>query len=113
MGRMEGHEGVVEDTGDVWQAFSSLLERPTMVAEQLTLLEARVFSRIEYSELLHQRWSKRSMHELAPNIVRVTERFNRVAAAVAQLCIESYDESSKAHLKVFKKFVKVAKVRTA
>ena len=86
-----------------------LLDNMSLLAEQMTLIEAELYSRIEYTELLKQRWSRKDAAKAAPRIVQVTEHFNKVAQWVCTEILAAYNDSTKAHLRVFKQFVALAK----
>jgi hypothetical protein len=49
------------------------------VADQLTLIDLEIFSRIEIIELIGQKWVKESSQVLARNVVLLITRVNRIA----------------------------------
>ena len=56
-----------------------LLDTPAVqIAQQLTLIDARMLRRIQGKELLAQAWSKDSLKPTAPNVVSILERLNHV-----------------------------------
>lgn len=58
---------------------------PDLVAEQLTSMDHRTLLAVRPIEWRYQNWSKRP--QLAPNLARLTDRFNRVSAWCAQLIL--------------------------
>ncbi|KAI9011465.1 ras guanine nucleotide exchange factor domain-containing protein [Gaertneriomyces semiglobifer] len=76
--------GEHERTGGVWRYGSE------EIARQLTILEHGYFADILPSELLNQSWSKGDASEKAPNIIKLTRRFNAVACWCAKVWIFSF-----------------------
>ncbi|KAG8236635.1 hypothetical protein J437_LFUL019237 [Ladona fulva] len=63
---------------NVYTRQSSLLDfKSERVAEQMTLLDASLFARIEIPEVLI--WAKEQNEERSPNLTRFTEHFNKMA----------------------------------
>lgn len=61
---------------------------PRDIAMQLTLLDFEVFSRIEPKELLGKSWAQaESKERLAPNIIALTNRFNKLCNWVATVIV--------------------------
>jgi len=52
-------------------------------ARQLTLLEASIFRKIAHTEFHHLNWKKEDGKKIAPNILKLVERFNQVSYWVA------------------------------
>jgi hypothetical protein len=61
---------------------------PEELARQLTLLEFDLFSNIMPHEFLNQGWTKSDSDLRAPNIMKLTQRFNNVALWVAKSVLE-------------------------
>ena len=70
---------------------------PLEWARQLTLLEARLFGRLEPRELLRCAWSKSDKHARAPHVLELTAHFNRVADWVASSVLAPSDVADRAH----------------
>lgn len=51
---------------------------PAMVAQQLTLVDHKLFSKIEFQEFFNCSWTKEQKNELSPNLVKFIDRFNQV-----------------------------------
>jgi hypothetical protein len=68
-----------------------LFENVTLLAEQLTLIEAELFCRMEYPELLKQNWAKKDAATKAPRLLGITEHFNKVCfeynCESARMCV--------------------------
>uniref|UniRef100_A0A6B2L6A9 Ras-GEF domain-containing protein n=1 Tax=Arcella intermedia TaxID=1963864 RepID=A0A6B2L6A9_9EUKA len=60
---------------------------PVDIAEQLTLLDLEIFSRIELSELIGQRWVKESTQILSSNVVQLICKVNRLAFWVGTMIL--------------------------
>lgn len=57
---------------------SSLLDlKSSNIAEQMTLLDAELFQKIEISEILL--WAQEQCEERSPNLTRFTEHFNKMS----------------------------------
>lgn len=52
---------------------------PLILARQLTLIESKLFCAITKEELLHKNWNQDDKQTLAPNIINVTNHFNKVS----------------------------------
>jgi len=52
---------------------------PADAARQLTLLESAIFRRIAHTEFHHLNWKKEDGKKIAPNILKLVERFNQVS----------------------------------
>lgn len=56
----------------------SLLDlKSSNIAEQMTLLDAELFQKIEISEILL--WAQEQCEERSPNLTRFTEHFNKMS----------------------------------
>ena len=60
------------------------------IAEQLTLLDAELLSRIELTELLT--WTKEQNEEAGVNLSRFTEHFNKVSFWARTRILEQTDQ---------------------
>lgn len=100
-------------------AFVSMSKRPeelatfdkisaTQLAEQLTFLEHLIFSKIPAHEFLNLSWMKSDKNVRAPNILRVTKRFNETSSLVASEILKHQSPSARAT--VIEKWVAVAEV---
>jgi len=74
------------------------------LAEQLTLIEWTMFSKIGDAELHHLNWKKQN--SLAPNVTAMTERFNKVSYWVSTEIVMQTDLRKRAVL--LKKFIDIA-----
>eukprot|EP01105_Mastigella_eilhardi_P025274 TRINITY_DN6828_c0_g1_i3.p1 TRINITY_DN6828_c0_g1~~TRINITY_DN6828_c0_g1_i3.p1 ORF type:complete len:896 (-),score=230.67 TRINITY_DN6828_c0_g1_i3:1362-3956(-) len=83
---------------------------PLEVAQQMALLEWKIFVKIECKEFLGQGWSKRKLREggscTSPNIVNMTERFNRVSAWVATQLVTC--ENLQTRVRLFMRLLAIA-----
>jgi hypothetical protein len=85
----------------------SLFDWPTIeIARQLTLIEYRMFSRIEPKECLNQSWQEENNQTDAPNIFQMIHWFNRVSLYVAT-CIISCN-AAKNRVKMIEKAIRLA-----
>jgi len=65
------------DVGDI-NKVNTILVKSTAeeLADQITLMDYRLFSRIEPRECVHQRWKNKNNKKLAPNILALIQQFN-------------------------------------
>jgi len=68
----------------------------TQIAEQLTFLEHLIFSKIPAHEFLNLSWMKSDKNVRAPNILRVTKRFNETSSLVASEILRRQSPSARA-----------------
>jgi len=80
----------------------------TQLAEQLTFLEHLIFSKIPSHEFLNLSWMKSDKNVRAPNILRVTKRFNETSSLVASEILRRQSPSARAT--VIEKWAAVAEV---
>ncbi|KAJ8300665.1 hypothetical protein KUTeg_022184 [Tegillarca granosa] len=73
------------------------------IAEQMTLLDAELFQKIEIPEILL--WAKEQSEELSPNLTQFTEHFNKMSFwCRTQILIQ---EEAREREKYFIKFIKI------
>jgi hypothetical protein len=87
---------------------------PVEVAQQLTLIEHDIFKDIQDVEFHHLNWKKEDpkvRRRLAPNILRMVERFNTVSFWVATEIVMKTD--IKERVTALKKFISVAEALAA
>eukprot|EP01125_Pyxidicula_operculata_P022034 TRINITY_DN883_c3_g2_i4.p1 TRINITY_DN883_c3_g2~~TRINITY_DN883_c3_g2_i4.p1 ORF type:complete len:733 (+),score=160.94 TRINITY_DN883_c3_g2_i4:116-2314(+) len=63
--------------GQDWKTYSVLDFHPTDLAEQITLIDHQMFSKITPDELLNKNFTK---EELCPNLTKISERFNQMTS---------------------------------
>uniref|UniRef100_A0A3B4ZDG3 Rap guanine nucleotide exchange factor 1-like n=1 Tax=Stegastes partitus TaxID=144197 RepID=A0A3B4ZDG3_9TELE len=76
------------------------------IADQLTLLDAELFYKIEIPEVLL--WAKEQNEEKSPNLTQFTEHFNNMSYWVRSLIIQQ--EKAQDREKLLLKFIKIMKV---
>lgn len=76
------------------------------IARELTMEEFELYCAVEPRELLGQAWQKENKRELAPNLTRLIERFNRIGFWVSTEVLTKQD--LKIRVKCIKKFIKIA-----
>ena len=67
-----------------------------MVAQQLALIESKVFAQIKLSELQRQTWNK--MPDWAPNVRQMIGHFNRFSTWMAFCIVQEKDAKGRAHV---------------
>ncbi|CAB1321582.1 unnamed protein product [Coregonus sp. 'balchen'] len=77
------------------------------IADQLTLLDAELFYKIEIPEVLL--WAKEQNEEKSPNLTQFTEHFNNMSYWVRSIII--LQEKAQDREKLLLKFIKIMKVR--
>lgn len=75
------------------------------IAEQMTLLDADLFMRIEISEILI--WAQEQKEDLSPNLTRFTEHFNKMSYWARSRILEQNDAKDRERYVV--KFIKIMK----
>ncbi|ELR14317.1 RasGEF domain containing protein [Acanthamoeba castellanii str. Neff] len=68
---------------------------PDEMARQMTLVECAFYMRIKSWECLNQAWTKEDKIERAPNIMAMTERFNKVSAWVVTELVTEKDDTTR------------------
>jgi hypothetical protein len=76
------------------------------IARELTMDEFELYCGVEPREFLGQAWQKERKAELAPNLTRLIERFNKIGYWVATEVLTKHDV--KVRVKYIKKFIKIA-----
>eukprot|EP01128_Nolandella_sp_AFSM9_P006722 TRINITY_DN3523_c0_g1_i1.p1 TRINITY_DN3523_c0_g1~~TRINITY_DN3523_c0_g1_i1.p1 ORF type:complete len:1339 (+),score=367.76 TRINITY_DN3523_c0_g1_i1:157-4173(+) len=80
----------------------------TVIAQQLTLIEAELYGRIKSAELLGQAWNKEKQAAVSKNVSGLLTRANRVSFWVSTLIL--LQPKLKDRIKVLTKFMAVAKI---
>jgi hypothetical protein len=76
------------------------------IARQMTLTSNKLFSKIEYKELLNSRWTKKDKNKLAPNVLNLIDRFNKLSLWMIEEIL-SYDKK-RMRAATIEKFIRVA-----
>jgi len=76
------------------------------LARQLTIMDFEKFRNIQPRECLNQAWSKKDKNTRAPNIVAMTEQWNKVSCWVQYQVLMQDDITKRAT--AYKKFIKLA-----
>ncbi|XP_074660037.1 uncharacterized protein LOC141912625 isoform X2 [Tubulanus polymorphus] len=79
---------------------------PTIVAEELTMIDKRLFFNIPSSELVDCAWTKRDKYMKAPNIMNLIDFFERIANLVATCIL--LDETIAGRAKLINLFIAIA-----
>ena len=88
------------------------LRKPTVLAQQLCILDQKQFFQIEVHELKDQSWnSGDNSFDVAPNTTRCIEYFNRVSYWCATEIVSQ--KSLKMRVKVLKRILVIAQVSVA
>ena len=77
------------------------------LAIQLTLIDLEVFKKIKPDELTSCSWNKKSKHEVAPFVVKFTQRFNHVSFWVIEEILRP--SLSRDRAEILNHFIHVAK----
>ncbi len=75
------------------------------IAKELTMIEWEIFKEIAPREFLNKAWQRENNKLIAPNIIKMINRFNEVSYWVAT---EILTKNKKTQVKVIKKFIKIA-----
>lgn len=85
---------------------SSLLDfKAHLLAEQMTLVDSELFSKVEVAEALL--WAKEQKEEVIPNLTKFTEHFNNMSYWIRTRILQ--EEESKERDKLALKFIKIMK----
>jgi hypothetical protein len=82
---------------------------PLEVARQLTLIEHNLYRTITPCECLRQRWTSKDKATLAPNIIALIDRFNKVSRWCCSEIVREKDLKSRAV--ILNRFILIASVR--
>ena len=80
---------------------------PLELARQITILDHELFSKIQSSELVGQKWSKEKTKHLCPNVMVCINRFNAVASFVQSIVLEVAEASIRAAM--IGKFIEIGR----
>jgi son of sevenless len=89
-------------------SFNILEWSSTELAIQLTLIEMDLFKSIEPKECFGLAWSKSNKLDMAPNIVGISERFNKVSDWIQAVILNEQDVKIRQSLVM--KFLEIAKI---
>lgn len=85
---------------------SSVLDfKAHLLAEQMTLVDSELFSKVEVAEALL--WAKEQKEEVIPNLTKFTEHFNNVSYWIRTRILQ--EEEAKERDKLAMKFIKIMK----
>jgi len=76
------------------------------IAEQITLIDLEIFQKIEFTELLGQKWNKSSFQLLARNTVQLIGRINQIGFWVATTIL--LQDKLSERIEALKHFINVA-----
>eukprot|EP01119_Soliformovum_irregulare_P018470 TRINITY_DN5675_c0_g1_i1.p1 TRINITY_DN5675_c0_g1~~TRINITY_DN5675_c0_g1_i1.p1 ORF type:complete len:967 (-),score=244.39 TRINITY_DN5675_c0_g1_i1:62-2962(-) len=103
----EGSSLKVAEDKPVKSKVTSFLDiKPQEAARQLTVIDYNIFKRITPKELSHQSWNKENAKEVAPNVVKMIERFNKVSYWVASEIVT--ERNIKKRVTLIKRFIQTA-----
>jgi len=78
------------------------------IAKQLTCIEFEIFQSIKPAEFLNQNWNRKNSKEISPNILRISESFNKTVAWVVSSILNKHQIRHR--VKRFEKLIDVASV---
>jgi hypothetical protein len=79
---------------------------PIIIARQLSDYSHKLFSKIEYNELLMTSWTKADKLNVSPNVVKFIERFDKISLWVVEEIL-SYDKKSR-RAKAIESFINIS-----
>lgn len=79
---------------------------PVVLAEQMTLYDAKMFQRIRATEIFRTAWLKTDKEIRSPNIMALTDRFNKASFWIATQIIQT--DSLKGRVEVLKNVILLA-----
>lgn len=79
---------------------------PKSIAEQITLMEFDIYSRILRSELLNQRWSKEKYQFLSKNVTSLVQRSDKLSHFIASIIL--YQKKLRDRKKILTRVIRVA-----
>jgi hypothetical protein len=92
---------------DVPKKFDSWVDVSALeIARQMTLIEEELFRNVRPRELIGLAWTKKDKEKRAPNLLKISARFNAVSDWVKSAIVSERD--LKKRTKVFEKFVEIA-----
>lgn len=80
-----------------------------IVADTLIALDFEIFQKIKVNELNNVNWTKNDKFTLAPNIIGITQRFNKVSSWIAYEILRY--NTAKERKEVLEKFIEIANVK--
>eukprot|EP01103_Thecamoeba_quadrilineata_P019029 TRINITY_DN7547_c0_g1_i1.p1 TRINITY_DN7547_c0_g1~~TRINITY_DN7547_c0_g1_i1.p1 ORF type:complete len:784 (-),score=148.89 TRINITY_DN7547_c0_g1_i1:215-2566(-) len=90
-----------------WKNSQSLLHYNfSEISKELTIRQLSLFEKVELKELVDKNWTRNNT-DLAPNLLRVIERSNKVTYWVATMVLTA--PSTQAQIAVVKHFIQIAK----
>jgi hypothetical protein len=92
---------------DVPKKFDSWIDVSALeIARQMTLIEEELFRNVRPRELIGLAWTKKDKEKRAPNLLKISARFNAVSDWVKSSIVQEKD--LKKRTKIFEKFVEIA-----
>jgi len=95
---------VPENMKSMWDMFVNVKEQ--VFAQQLTILDWEIFSKIEVEELLDQAWNKEGLSYKAQNVLALIRRKQELEYWVATIILTQ--TTSKERKKMYEKFINIA-----
>jgi son of sevenless-like protein len=83
-----------------------LKTEPRRMAQQMTMQQFIFFRRIHHSELLQQRWCKKSSRHLSPNVTNTINAFAQVTNAIGYMIVSQ--ERTKKRIKIITHWIDIA-----
>ncbi|XP_077505045.1 rap guanine nucleotide exchange factor 1-like isoform X3 [Amblyomma americanum] len=104
-GAPPGYGGSLANLRVTTQPATLLHFKSELLAEQMTLLDAHLFQRIDISEILI--WAKEQNEDSSPNLTKFTEHFNKMSYWARSCILKQCD--AKERERVVVKFIKIMK----
>jgi len=99
---MQRHQPKRDELGRI--QFSELDSRE--IAHQMTILDFENFQMVQDSELYHLNWKNSKAAKMAPNVLKLVERFNKISFWVVTEIVNQHRLRERVHL--IKKFISIA-----